>query len=114
MATDGPTPPPCDPKLFSEGSVVFVTSSIGSCAIERWVKDIAEESGQPVDWSWHGGRAVILALGDLDAVCKAITKFMPVHDELYRRSVSALGPHMECYASKPPRPSWWHCGEGEE
>ncbi len=49
MSTDGPTPPPCDPKIFDEGVQVFMTDTIPSNAMEYWVKQVAELSGQPVD-----------------------------------------------------------------
>src|SRR5260221_7091662 len=38
LSTDGPTPPPCDPKILREGERVFVTSTIPSNAMEGWVK----------------------------------------------------------------------------
>lgn len=35
-----------------------------------------------VDWHFFGGRANVLALGDLEAVQRAIGKLMPEHDAL--------------------------------
>lgn len=91
MATDGPTPPPCDPEIFSKGKTVFIGDTIGSCAIERWVKKIAATSGQPVDWHWVGGRANVLALGDIAKVQEAIAEHKPEYDRLHAAACKRLG-----------------------
>lgn len=91
MATDGPTPPACDNQIYSEGTTVFVGDTIGSCAIESWVKKIAATSGQRVDWHWCGGRANVLALGDLDKVKAAIEQHKPEYDKLYAAACAKLG-----------------------
>jgi hypothetical protein len=90
MSTDGPTPPPCNPEIFKSGKEVFVTSTIPSNAMECWVKQVAEKSGQPVDWHFRGGRAIVLALGDLEKVKKALNELMPEHDRLYQEAVRKL------------------------
>jgi hypothetical protein len=90
MATDGPDPPPCDSKVFKEGQRVFMTHSIPSNAMEGWVQKVAKLSGQPVDWHFYGGRAVVLALGDLDKVQQAIQELKPEHDALYAKSIEAI------------------------
>ena len=91
MATDGPTPQPCDPKISSEGTTIFIGDTIGSCAIERWVKKIAATSGQPVDWYWCGGRANVLALGDLEKVKAAVAEHKPEYDKLHAIACRKLG-----------------------
>ncbi len=91
MSTDGPTPPPCDPTIFAEGVQVFVTDTIGSNAIEGWVRQVAQRSGQPVDWHWYGGRARVLALGDIERVKAVIAALMPEHDRLYQIALRKLG-----------------------
>lgn len=75
-------PPPCNPEIYSDGTLVMMTHSIGSQDMERWVKKVARKSGQPVDWHFAGGRACIKALGDLDKVREAIRALMPEHDAL--------------------------------
>lgn len=90
MAIDGPTAPPCDPEIFYNGQVVLVTHTIPSNAMERWVKQVAELSGQRVDWSFFGGRAVVRALGDLERVKAAIQQLMPEHDHLQREACKRL------------------------
>ena len=91
MATDGPTPAPCDKDIFELGHCVFVTHTIPSNAIEQWVQKIAKRSGQPVDWHYAGGRAVVLALGDLDKVQEALEHFMPEHNELMKKELAKYG-----------------------
>lgn len=91
MATDGPTPPPCDDLIYSQGTTVFVGDTIGSCAIERWVKKIAKTSGQCVDWHWAGGRANVLAIGDIEKVRAAIEQHKPEYDELHAAACRKLG-----------------------
>ena len=90
MATDGPDPKPCDPKIYAEGTHLFTTHTIPSNAMEGWVRQIAEKSGQPVDWHFYGGRAVVLALGDLEKVKQAIQDLMPEHDRLYNIQIQKL------------------------
>lgn len=90
MATDGPTPPPCDPKILKEGEQVFVTDTIPSNAMEGWVKQIAEQSGQPVDWHYAGGRAEVLALGNIERVKVATQELMPEHDRLREIAIAKI------------------------
>ena len=72
MATDGPTPAVCDAKVFRKGTAVFLGWDISSNRMENWVQQVAKVSGQRVDWSFFGGRAVVKALGDIQAVRDAI------------------------------------------
>jgi hypothetical protein len=63
MATDGPTPPACDPEIFQNGEpVVLLTGS--SNAIETWVRAVAAAAEARVDWHYSGGVAQVLHLGD--------------------------------------------------
>ena len=63
MATDGPTPPPCNPEIFKNGKGVCVVDG-SSNAVERWVQAIAKKAEAQVDWHYSGGRANVLHLGD--------------------------------------------------
>jgi hypothetical protein len=108
MATDGPDPPPCDREVFENGEMLFITYTIPSNAMEGWVKKVAQRSGQRVDWHFAGGRARVLALGDLDAVKKAIVELMPEHDELYMAAVRNLGEDsFKGMTITIPRPGWF-------
>jgi hypothetical protein len=86
MATDGPTPAPCDPAIWNEGHAVLVSHSVPSNATERWVKKLAEQSEQPVDWSYMGGRIVVRALGDLDKVVETMREMKPEWTQIYLES----------------------------
>lgn len=80
MATDGPDPIPCDEDVYRNGNVVHQVHSVSSNRMEGWVKKIAAESGQRVDWHMAAGWCVVKALGDIEAVDRAIDKNM---NELY-------------------------------
>ena len=73
--------PDCNPNIFKKGTAVFITDLPAEDA-ESWVKEVAQASGQPVDWSYMGGRVVVKALGDLDRVKAAITALLSQHDWL--------------------------------
>lgn len=90
MATDGPDPTPCNQEVFNKGEVVFMTHSIPSNAMEGWVRKVAKLSGQRVDWHFFGGRARILALGDIEVVKAAIIELLGEHDDLYREAVGEI------------------------
>lgn len=80
MATDGPTPAPCNKKIFKKGTHVFTMHSLGPNAIEGWVRKVAERSGQSVDWHYAAGRACVLALGDLDRVRAVLEELRPEYE----------------------------------
>ncbi len=105
MATDGPTPPPCSKKMLREGVLVFITHTIPSNSMEAWVKSVAADSGQDVDWHFVGGRACVKTLGDVGLVQASIRKLMPHHDERFSRASKAI--MGEDHEPQPPRPDWW-------
>lgn len=74
--------PPCDPAVKT-GTLVLVTHTIAAKDIEAWVKKVSIKSGQPVDWHYMGGRACVLATGDLDKVRNALIALKPEHDDMY-------------------------------
>ncbi|MCX6779306.1 MAG: hypothetical protein NTU97_03690 [Candidatus Magasanikbacteria bacterium] len=79
MASDGPCPPPCNPRIFKEGKTVVALYG-SSNAIERWVQAVAKRADALVDWHFFGGRANVLHLGDDESrarVLKAIDELVP-------------------------------------
>lgn len=83
---DGSVPPSvdtltCDSELFNWGEHVYTITGPDAEAVEKWVKQVAERSGQRVDWHNSGERAHVKALGDLDAVRRAINE---LEGELHR------------------------------
>ncbi|MCX6746147.1 MAG: hypothetical protein NTX00_03990 [Candidatus Parcubacteria bacterium] len=77
----------CDPKVYKKGIHVFTTHSIPSEKIEEWVKKIAQQSGQKVDWHYFAGRAIVKALGNIEKVRAAIKELMPEHEQLMKEAV---------------------------
>ena len=63
MATDGPTPTPCNPNIFKNGKGVCIIDG-SSNAVERWVQMVAKKANAQVDWHYSGGRANVLHLGN--------------------------------------------------
>lgn len=81
-------PPPCNPNIYRDGTPIFTTHTIRSFNIEPWVQKIAALSGQPVDWHFAGGRAIVLACGDVEKARAALVELLPEHDALFREASS--------------------------
>src|SRR5271157_6024493 len=65
MATDGPTPKPCDRRIYKDGTpIVLIEGS--SNAVEKWVRAVAKKAKAKVDWHYSGGVAQVLYLGNGD------------------------------------------------
>ena len=64
MATDGPTLPPCDRKIFRKGQAIAEIYSDSGAAVERWVRAVAEKAHARVDWHSFAGYAIVLHLGN--------------------------------------------------
>lgn len=63
MATDGPTPPACDPEVFQHGEPIILLSG-SSNMVENWVRGVAVSADARLDWHYSGGVAQVLHLGD--------------------------------------------------
>lgn len=63
MATDGPTPPPCDQEIFQNGQPVAALDASSNSA-ENWVQLVAEKANARLDWHYSGGIAQVIHLGD--------------------------------------------------
>jgi hypothetical protein len=71
-------PPPCDPEVMRKGATVMLEGrNPGRWEVEAWVKKVAQESGQQVDWHYAAGWVHVLALGDIEAVAATITRLKP-------------------------------------
>jgi len=68
MSSSETNPCDCDPDILKSGRCVAVVTGGDANVIERFVKQIAGATGEPVDWHYVGGRAVVLATGDRDKV----------------------------------------------
>lgn len=95
MATDGPDPKPCDPKIFKHGEGVCVVTG-PSNAVERWVQLVAKTAKAKVDWHYSGGRANVLHLGDAASRERVLQAIESLKDQLvgtatYPASILSVG-----------------------
>jgi len=91
MATDGPTPAPCNPDIFRKGRGVCVVTG-HSNAIERWVQSVAKKASAQVDWHYSGGRANVLHLGDDESRQRVLNAIDELKSELDGSILSVDGP----------------------
>lgn len=91
MATDGPTPPPCNTEIFEKGEGVCILSG-PSNAIENWVKAVATKAEAQVDWHYSGGRANVLHLGDATSRQRVLNAIHELKSELKGDVLSIDGP----------------------
>lgn len=91
MATDGPTPPPCNPDIFTHGKGVCVVDG-SSNAVESWVKAVAAKADAQVDWHYSGGRANVLHLGDDESRQRVLNAISELEGELDGTILSVGGP----------------------
>lgn len=91
MATDGPTPPPCDYDIFENGETVCIVDG-RSNAVERWVKKVAKKANAKVDWHYSGGRANVLHLGDAASRQRVLNAISELKSKLDGTILSVSGP----------------------
>lgn len=71
----------CNPKIMEKGTQVFM-GHLPTLEMELWVGAIRGMSDQKVDWCFQGGRAFVMALGDIERVKWSIEKLMPTYRAL--------------------------------
>lgn len=91
MATDGPTPPPCNSDIFEKGTGVCVVEG-PSNAVENWVQKIAKAAEAQVDWHYSGGLANVLHLGDEKSRQRVLQTIKDLEGELNGTICSVDGP----------------------
>ncbi len=101
MATDGPTPPPCNPDIFKNGRGVCVLDG-SSNAVERWVKTVAKRADARVDWHYSGGSANVLHLGNDESRQRVLNAIEELKDKLSGRILSVDGPALYRAGDKVP------------
>lgn len=79
----GRDPQECIPWVHRWGRVIGLTHSIPTRELDEWVRKIGIESGQPVDWHWMGGRALIKTLGRVAKAEATMLALRKEHDDLY-------------------------------
>jgi hypothetical protein len=88
MATDGPTPKPCDRKIFREGQPIALLDG-SSNAVENWVQAVAKRAEARVDWHYSGGVAQVLFLGDADERARVEQAILALIPELNGNVIAA-------------------------
>ena len=91
MATDGPTPPPCNPDIFKNGRGICVLDG-SSNAVESWVQAVAKKADAQVDWHYSGGRANVLHLGDDESRQRVLNAIEELEGDLQGDILSVDGP----------------------
>ncbi len=91
MATDGPTPPPCNPDIFKNGEGVCILAG-SSNAVERWVQSVAKKADAQVDWHYSGGRANVLHLGDAESRQRVLNAIEELKGNFEGQILSVDGP----------------------
>ena len=68
--------PPCDKEISEHGRVIAHFHARATTT-EDWVKRVAAESGQRVDWHYSAGYAIVLFIGDYAKVRAAVERLLP-------------------------------------
>jgi hypothetical protein len=71
MSSDGPTPRPCNKKIFKKGVAIAMLQG-SSNAIEDWVQAVAVKAKAQVDWHYVGGKAIVLHLGTAASLTRTL------------------------------------------
>jgi hypothetical protein len=61
-----------DKEVYESGAPVLLYHSVTPGRMEEWVRKIAVQTGQRIDWHYFGGRIVVKAMGDIELVKKTI------------------------------------------
>lgn len=90
-------PRPCDREIFTKGKGICIFHA-GSAVTERWVKAVAAESGQRVDWHYSGGIVNVLFIGDYERVRAAIEYLRPALDADCKKTAGYPAEHFSVLA----------------
>lgn len=66
----------CDVDIYENGKLVTVLSG-ASDVIEAIVVEASKRSGEPIDWHYFAGRAVVKTTGDIEKAEEAVLACMP-------------------------------------
>jgi hypothetical protein len=77
----------CAPDVYRDGTLILHTQNIDYHDMEQWVRKVARESGQRVDWHPVGGRPCVLALGDVAKARETALRLLPELDALQEKKV---------------------------
>lgn len=85
-------------KMEEKGIDIITIAGPRSWTIENWTIDLEEISGQQVDWNFVGGRAFVVALGDIDKVVVAVKQTFPALQAAYAAEQKASNPDGRVYS----------------
>lgn len=101
----------CDEDVMKHGFRVFMTHTLSAAMIEEWVKRVrAAGTGYNIDWHYIGGRASVLATGDIESCRAAIRSTRHVHDAMFR---TIMGDRMKENGESYLAGIWDYNGLGE-
>ncbi len=69
-------PDRCDSEIYEHGEQLMALDAPKREA-NRWVAEVANRSGQRVDWHYVGGRVRVIYIGDAKAVEDAAEALLP-------------------------------------
>jgi hypothetical protein len=76
----------CNEDVYRNGTTVFTTHSTVSPIFDLWVRLVAAESNQSVDWHMFAGRSVVKTTGDVAIVLSTLHKMWPQYMEAHVRA----------------------------
>lgn len=66
----------CNQEVYENGEAICHFHA-SAAVTEPWVRKVAAESGQRVDWHYMAGRATVRYLGDRERVRSAVERLKP-------------------------------------
>ena len=68
---------PMDREVYERGTTILKGLGGEANAVEAWVRRVAKESGQRVDWFYCYGRVFVKAMGDVERARAVAERLMP-------------------------------------
>lgn len=68
---------PMDRECLDKGTVIYRGHGGDAHQIEAWVRKLAKESGQRLDWFFAIDTVVVKCLGDMNKASEAVGKLRP-------------------------------------
>lgn len=80
MSPEDGDAPPCDRKIYWEGTQIIMLAGIPTKTLEPIIRDIAKRTETQTDWNMTAGRAAILTLStkkeQVESILSAIKEFL--------------------------------------
>jgi hypothetical protein len=69
------TSDPCDEEIFTKGNHVAILAGANAKTIDEFVRCVSEKAKIKMDWHYVGGRANVLAIGEIEAARRALNDY---------------------------------------